>query len=155
MFTPSRELREYMRARMDEIVRARTDYPRLEKLERELALCRPARRNLPTRVSGDVILRALREFAEKHGRSPTHAEWEVSRLRPNVITIRRRFGSWNEALRQAGLRVRQPKRATSTHCANGHRWTKESTYLRPNGRKQQCRVCSRESRARCERRAAR
>jgi len=153
MFTPSRELREYMRARMDEIVRARTDYPRLERVEGQLAEYWSHR--VPRNVPRGEIVRALRRFMAEHGRSPSYDEWRNVDHVPAPDTIRRQFGSWNEALRQAGLRVRQPKRATSTHCANGHRWTKESTYLRPNGRKQQCRVCSRESRARCERRAAR
>src|SRR5207302_10245513 len=40
--------------------------------------------------------------------------------------------------------------ATSTHCANGHRWTKEGTYFRKDPRYKEgvrkvCRICERAS----------
>jgi hypothetical protein len=80
------------------------------------------------------IVDALREWAEEHGRSPKLADWHFSDpSRPTSHTVRRRLGSWNKALRRAGLepaprvshyqsraqeihRERAPGRKTSRTC---------------------------------------
>lgn len=51
----------------------------------------------------DDCVRALREAAEQLGESPTKAQYEALDITPASTTIRRLFGSWNEAKAQAGL----------------------------------------------------
>ncbi len=51
------------------------------------------------------ILAALQAWAEEHGRSPKITEWYGSDPdRPTSHTARRRFGSWRNALKRAGLK---------------------------------------------------
>lgn len=42
--------------------------------------------------------------------------------------------------------------ASKTYCDHGHEFTKENTYVRPNGRQRNCRECQREIRRRQRRR---
>lgn len=48
-------------------------------------------------------LDALRAAAEQLGRSPTRREYESMSIQPSARVISKRFGSWNEAKREAGL----------------------------------------------------
>ena len=50
----------------------------------------------------DVIAK-LRKMAHKIGKEPSIAEWDESGQKPYSSTIRRRFGSWRDALVSAGL----------------------------------------------------
>lgn len=50
---------------------------------------------------------------------------------------------------KAGLWVSTRGRRTETRCANGHNWTPESTYIRPDLSKE-CKVCREEYRTRSE-----
>lgn len=50
-------------------------------------------------------LNALRAAAEQLGRSPTRREYEALSNKPSAPVISNRFGSWNEAKREAGLRL--------------------------------------------------
>lgn len=50
-------------------------------------------------------LNALREAADRLGKSPTKAEYEALGLRPASTTILRLCGSWNEAKKQSGLKT--------------------------------------------------
>jgi hypothetical protein len=53
----------------------------------------------------EEILAALREWAARHGRSPSSYEWIAgSPDRPASLCVRRRFGSWRRALKRAGLK---------------------------------------------------
>ncbi|MEF8818503.1 MAG: hypothetical protein V5A31_02865 [Haloferacaceae archaeon] len=54
----------------------------------------------------DDCLRALREAAAQLGESPTKAQYEGLELTPLSSTIRRLFGSWNEAKARADLETR-------------------------------------------------
>ena len=40
------------------------------------------------------------------------------------------------------------RQANRTHCANGHPFTIESTYIYPNGKHIHCRICQREAKRR-------
>jgi hypothetical protein len=70
---------------------------------------------------------------------------QIARVRayPSPKTVVARFGSWNDALSQAGF-PRRPRHAEKrTHCMKGHEFTEESTFTYENG-KRFCRICRRE-----------
>ena len=48
-------------------------------------------------------LAALREFVAEHGSLPTVESWTAAAMRPSEKTIRRRFGSFREAIQRAAL----------------------------------------------------
>jgi hypothetical protein len=51
------------------------------------------------------IIDALRTWADEHGRSPKLTDWFFTHPdRPTSHTVRRRFGSWTEALKRARLK---------------------------------------------------
>ena len=54
-----------------------------------------------TRIEESVA--ALREFVAEHGSLPTAESWTEAAMRPSEKTIRRRFGSFREAIRRAAL----------------------------------------------------
>ena len=54
--------------------------------------------------SDDELLARLREFYQRHGRSPTIRDF------PGGSTIEKRFGSWNAALQMAGLPINKQGR---------------------------------------------
>lgn len=54
-----------------------------------------------TRIEESVA--AIREFVAGHGSLPTAESWTESSMRPSEKTIRRRFGSFREAIQQAAL----------------------------------------------------
>jgi hypothetical protein len=56
-------------------------------------------------VTEAACLDALREAADRLGESPTKAQYEELDLTPASTTIRRIFGSWNEAKTRAELRT--------------------------------------------------
>lgn len=55
--------------------------------------------------SRDDILYALLEWQEKHGAQPRSNDWMTSGgdAHPAVATVYKHFGSWDEAIRQAGM----------------------------------------------------
>jgi hypothetical protein len=66
------------------------------------------RAGMRRRYSDDEILSELKECAERLGRSPTMREFEGDRsAHVHPQTVIERFGSWNAAKRQAGLRTRR------------------------------------------------
>ena len=46
---------------------------------------------------------SVREFVDQSGRLPTAESWTEAAMRPSEKTIRRRFGSFREAIQRAGL----------------------------------------------------
>jgi len=54
-----------------------------------------------TRIEESVA--ALREFVAEHGSLPTAESWTKAAMRPSEKTIRRRFGSFREAIQRAAL----------------------------------------------------
>ncbi len=54
-----------------------------------------------TRVAESVA--ALRRFVAEHGSHPTAGSWTEAAMRPSEKTIRRRFGSFREAIQRAAL----------------------------------------------------
>ena len=56
------------------------------------------------KYSDEELLSALRNLAEDLGKSPTVSDVRnLHEVMADVSTYERRFGSWNEALRRAGL----------------------------------------------------
>lgn len=70
------------------------------KAKREAGLSSDA-----TSASNEELLAQLRAFAERLERSPILDDVAESDEMPAPETFRRRFGSWNEAKREAGLEV--------------------------------------------------
>ena len=69
---------------------------------------REFRRGLRRRYTDDELVAELRASAERLGRSPTMREFaDDSATRVHPQTVIERFGSWNAAKRQAGLRARR------------------------------------------------
>lgn len=81
---------------------------------------RPAPTRLRPKLRSDVeILQAIREWTTRYGEPPTMADWEPSRARraghrwrieryqrgdwPSARSVRNHFGSFSDAIRQAGL----------------------------------------------------
>jgi hypothetical protein len=54
-----------------------------------------------TRIEESVA--ALRDFVAGHGSIPTAESWTNAAMRPSEKTIRRRFGSFREAIKRAPL----------------------------------------------------
>lgn len=76
----------------------------------------------PASWSDDEILAALRAWAIRHGRAPNSYEWKPgSPDRPSSICVRRRFGSWDRALKRAGLKPNGRRQ--------GRYWTEEEIVL--------------------------
>jgi HNH endonuclease len=50
-----------------------------------------------------VPVEALRRFVAEHGSLPTAESWTEAAMRPSEKTIRRRFGSFREAIQRAAL----------------------------------------------------
>jgi hypothetical protein len=54
----------------------------------------------------ELVIAVLRRDAKRRGRSPTREDWGTAgRARPQAGTAEKLFGSWNAALRAAGLEV--------------------------------------------------
>jgi hypothetical protein len=51
----------------------------------------------------EAFIAALREFVAEHGALPTAESWTEAAMRPSEKTIRRRFGSFREAIQRAAL----------------------------------------------------
>ena len=54
----------------------------------------------------DEMLQALQAWASTKGRVPRMLDWQVSSPEnPNTTAVIREFGSWNHAIKEAGLEV--------------------------------------------------
>lgn len=52
------------------------------------------------------IIATMQAWAQEHGRSPEWADWlHAGAGQPNSLTVRAHFGTWNKALRAAGLKT--------------------------------------------------
>ncbi len=79
--------------------------------------------------SNEEILAVLQDWATQHGRPPNSCEWIAgSPDRPSSICVRRRFGSWEHALKRAGLKPntrRQGRYWTNAEILNALKtWTR-------------------------------
>lgn len=63
--------------------------------------------------SAEGIVAGLRDFELEHGVVPTREEWDTSGPLPSSRTIIRHLGSWNAALKAAGM---EPRRRSPTRC---------------------------------------
>jgi hypothetical protein len=104
----------------------------------------------------DQIIVALKGDARRRGKPPTMREWRrPSKSRPSARSAQRYFGSWNAALRAAGLPTRKGGGHLGvrvSHCRRGHKFTPENTLPQPGGR--QCRTCRNAGKRRRRLRAA-
>jgi hypothetical protein len=61
------------------------------------------------RWTPELILYAIELWHRQHLRIPTTDEWDrADANHPSRVTVIRRFGSWNAAMRAAGFRPRGP-----------------------------------------------
>jgi DNA invertase Pin-like site-specific DNA recombinase len=59
--------------------------------------------------SDAAILDALRAWADERGRAPLWSDWRPSNAEyPEATTVKRRFGTWSNALHRAGLTLERP-----------------------------------------------
>lgn len=77
------------------------------------ASCNHKRRHWASEVR---IINAMRKWQEQHGRAPSEREWatvETARAGwPWFTSVVRTFGTWNNAVRAAGLQPRPPRGGT-------------------------------------------
>ena len=63
------------------------------------------RQRRPAMWTNEEMIAALQEWTARHGRPPNSCEWiSGSPDRPSSLCVRRRFGSWERALHEAGLK---------------------------------------------------
>jgi len=123
------------------------------------------RRNKLDMWTPEMIVAAMQEWAEAHGRPPRRRDWERTRgdeLRPSVRPVKSHFGSWGAALRAAGFSSPKGWNVTSLHkesqrskrirrgetCRNGlHPWVKKNILVTSSGARL-CLACRRASQRR-------
>lgn len=84
------------------------------------------------------ILEALRDYELEHGQAPTRLEWDTTAAQPTSRTIIRHLGSWNAALRAAGM---NPRREQPASCPNVPEARMDCTCLDEPGHGGAC-VCA-------------
>jgi len=69
----------------------------------------------------EKLLLTIREFVEKHGRVPTKNEFVHSHFYPDHMTYRDNFGTWNDAIKEAGYKPNENWFSRRNLCAkDGH-----------------------------------
>ena len=69
------------------------------------------------RLNKNEIIKNLKEFKQKFGRSPTGKMWNEKGFSPHSRTVGRKFGSWSKALKKAGLDLNQSIPQSSKTCS--------------------------------------
>ena len=71
--------------------------------------CAIAYRSTRARWTQENIIRAIQKWSDEHGSPPSSDDWRVSGGQyPPTSHVQRKFGSWSEAIRQAGFVPRRP-----------------------------------------------
>jgi hypothetical protein len=93
----------------------------------------PGRSEPAVRWPVNTVVARLRAWTDDHGRPPTLEEWRRASARhPSSATVRRLFGTWNDALVAAGFEPRRPgvpvapRSATHVRCAASGRWVRSA-----------------------------
>ncbi|WP_085520905.1 homing endonuclease associated repeat-containing protein [Tuberibacillus sp. Marseille-P3662] len=82
------------------------------------------------RYTNEDIIRSLRRCAEHHNGKVTFDSYKQSGLKPNITTVVKRFGSFNNALRQSGIDLN--KNRTKEEIINEFRRTMASFSYIPS-----------------------
>jgi len=79
---------------------------RLDRRAWARAATRAGRRpRRPAAWTDEEIIAALQDWTARHGQPPNSCQWLAgSPDRPSSLCVRRRFGSWQQALKHAGLK---------------------------------------------------
>lgn len=99
-----------------------------------------------TKWPKERIIERMQEWAAEHdGYAPAELEWKHKGPRhPASGTVRKHFGSWPDAVRQAGLRPPRPRRVRSSREPS--EWEAQVIVARANGSKADIEVPTFESR---------
>lgn len=63
-------------------------------------------------LTKEQLLELLQNYYKEHNNTPSTREFDSDKKYPNVVTYKRHFGSWNNALELAGLPLKQRKPKT-------------------------------------------
>jgi hypothetical protein len=136
------------RAKGTEVKRRRA---MLRTQKREAAQARRRQARTKEQWTRERIIASIQAWAHKHGGvPPTVLEWRPKQNgpgyrggHPSTKTVADAFGSWSAAIDAAGFKARnRGGQPGATHCARGHEFTPENTYLHPRGVRM-CRTCKR------------
>ena len=61
-------------------------------------------------TSDKALIREIKMLVRELGRTPTSAEFDADYRTSSMATIRNHFGSWNNGVKAAGLRVNGERR---------------------------------------------
>jgi DNA invertase Pin-like site-specific DNA recombinase len=92
----------------------------LDRISWTRVACETGKQRLRFHAWDDAeIIAALQAWAAAHGHSPTWSDWGIAEAdHPNGRTVKRHFGSWSEALREAGLAPYVP-----SSCPRNYAWS--------------------------------
>jgi hypothetical protein len=70
------------------------------------------------KYTDEFLLNELKRWYEKYGEIPTYAKFEVDKDFPSATVYKKRFGTWNKALKSAGFEVKNKVNYTKDELKN-------------------------------------